>query len=289
MNSGRPSQSMLAGLNCRASASSDQLLDGLTHDFVQHPDVLAQVDRAIVGGRRDSWDSRARTAGACRSSPGPHTCTARRHSQRTSARSTPLRSTAVRARANPAGPPRRRRPRASSEETRRRSPGPRPHPLLGLEPRRLQQPARELTRTRDGVALAAGLHLQHRRFQRHDSAGADTVQRRDFAGRRLELPMDHAGETRQGEISLRRGGRQKIDDPRCSTGPVDGVPHRARGHLGIGEQRPLVAVDRVVPRPDAVLFEDSLRARDGFPRSSRVTPPSTRCRRAPRAGTGPWK
>ena len=236
----------------------DQLLDGMTHDIVQHPDVLPQVDRAIVGGRRVAGIVEpGLQARAVLRRADIH---ARLEGIRKGLQLDPLHLEAQ-----------RRVPGRILQDRRagaiRQHPAKKlgveaqalvQHPLLGLEPRRLQQPARELTRTGDGVALAAGLHLQHRRFQRHDSAGAHTVQGRDFAGRRLELPMDHAGETRQGEISLRRGGRQKIEIRDVHTGPVDRVPHGQRRHLGIGEQRALVAVDRIVPRQDAVLFEDSL-------------------------------
>ena len=230
----------------------------MTHDLVQHPEVLPQVDRAVIGGRPV-----ARIV-----EPGLQ------------ARAV-LRRAHIHARLEGMGKRLQLDPLhfeaqwgVSGRVLQDRRPGAiRQHPakklgieaqalvahlLLILEPRRFQQPAREFTRTGDGVALATGLHLQHGRLQRHDAAGAHPMEGRDFARRRLELPMDHAGESRQGEISLRRGRRQKIDIGDVQTGPVDGVSHRQRRHLGVGEQRPLVTVDRIVPRLDAILFEHSL-------------------------------
>jgi hypothetical protein len=94
-----------------------------------------------------------------------------------------------------------------------------------------------------------------------------------------ELPMDHAGEARQREIALRRGGRQKIEIRDGHTGSFDGVPDGQRRHLGVGEQRALVAIDRKCRVRMPFCLRTLWRARDAlpaiFPRKSSVDSLST--------------
>jgi hypothetical protein len=69
--------------------------------------------------------------------------------------------------------------------------------------------------------------------------------------------MDHARETWQGVIRLGSRRGQKIDCRQIQAASLDRAPHRPCRHLGIGKQRILLSVDRVVARLDSVLLENA--------------------------------
>ena len=84
------------------------------------------------------------------------------------------------------------------------------------------------------------------------------MDRRDFTRPGLEFSVHHTSEAWQGEVTLGSGSADEVDLSRRETSTFDSASRCIGSHLGVREERPLMAVDRVVTKPDAVLFKDAL-------------------------------